>query len=214
MSGGDEDDKPTVVLDLNALKKQKLKAEEDLANIASELEFNIPPEGEEASADSEDFAEQFLQNRSKAAPVTPKSAGTNSKIPVAKAPSSGNFPVILFDFGSDFFAQSKAQFPKGFDYKIIKTLPELNSMLKAKSFQIVVFNYDGNPKAVNQLCAQIKAKMPTTKTMIMAKAISPEKAKMHAKTPSGAAGYVSHPLDAAKIEAEFKKIFSLVKKVS
>lgn len=214
MSGGDEDDKPTVVLDLNALKKQKLKAEEDLANIASELEFNVPPEGAEAAADSEDFAEQFLENRSKAAPATPKTTGTNSKIPVAKAPvTSGNFPVILFDFGSDFFTQSKAQFPKGFDYKIIKTLPELNTMLKSKTFQIVVFNYDANPKAVNQLCAQIKAKMPTTKTMIMAKAISPEKAKMHAKTPSGAAGYVSHPLDAAKIESEFKKIFSL-KKVS
>lgn len=216
MSGGDEDDKPTVVLDLNALKKQKLKAEEDLANIASELEFNIPPEGEEAAADSEDFAEQFLENRSKVAPAAAvKSAGTNSKIPVAKTPApSGQFPVILFDFGSDFFATSKAQFPKGFDYKIIKTLPELNSMLKAKTFQIVVFNYDANPKAVNQLCAQIKAKMPTTKTMIMAKAISAEKAKLHAKTPSGAAGYVSHPLDAAKIETEFKKIYSLVKKVS
>jgi hypothetical protein len=213
MSGGDEDDKPTVVLDLNALKKQKIKAEEDLANIASELEFNIPPEGEAATADAEDFAEQFLENRSKAAPVAPKSA-TNSKIAVAKAPPSGNFPVILFDFGSDFFAQSKNQFPKGFDYKIIKTLPELNSMLKAKTFQIVVFNYDANPKAVNQLCAQIKAKMPTTKTMIMAKAISPEKAKMHAKTPSGAAGYVSHPIEAAKIETEFKKIYGLVKKVS
>lgn len=211
MSGGDEDDKPTVVLDLNALKKQKLKAEEDLANIASELEFNIPPEGQQVEADSEDFAEQFLEQRSK----TPApAAGTNSKIPVAKVASTGTFPVILFDFGSTFFADSKAQFPKGFDYKIVKTLPELNTILKTKTFQIVVFNYDSNPKAVNQLCAQIKAKMPTTKTMIVARAISPEKAKVHAKTPSGAAGYMSHPLDASKIEAEFKKIYSQVKKVS
>lgn len=208
MSGGDEDDKPTVVLDLNALKKQKLKQEEDLANIASELEFNIPEQGEGAS-DSEEFAEQFLEQRKAAPPV--KSAGTNSKIPAAK---TAQFPVILFDFGSEFFATSKGQFPKGFDYKIIKTLPELNALLKSKTFQIVVFNYDANPKAVNQLCAQIKAKMPTTKTMIMAKAISPEKAKLHAKTPSGAAGYYQHPLDAAKIEKEFQKIFSLVKKVS
>lgn len=207
MSGADEDDKPTVVLDLNALKKQKLKQEEDLANIASELEFNIPPEGE---ADSEDFAEQFLQNRSKApAPAAAKSAGTNSKLMLAK---EGSVSVILFDFTSDFFKQSQAQFPKGFAYKIIKTLPELNQCLKSKSFQIVVFNYDGNPKAVNQLCAQIKAKMPTTKTMIMAKAISPEKAKMHAKTVSGAAGYYQYPLEAAKIEKEFQKIQSLAKK--
>ena len=162
MSGADEDDKPTVVLDLNALKKQKLKQEEDLANIASELEFNIPPEGEAEAASAEDLP-----------PV--KSAGTNSKI---TPPAAGNIPVILFDFGSDFFQKSQAQFPKGFAYKVIKTLPELNQCLKNKGFQIVVFNYDANPKAVNQLCAQIKAKMPTTKTMIMAKAISPEKATM------------------------------------
>ncbi len=207
MSGPDEDDKPTVVLDLNALKKQKLKQEEDLANIASELEFNTPPEGEIQAADSEDFAEQFLEQRSKpAAPAAPaaKSAGTNSKLT--------NIPVIFFDFTSDFFKSSLASFPKGYAYKIIKTLPELNQCLKSKSFQIVVFNYDGNPKAVNQLCAQIKAKMPLTKTMIMAKAISPEKAVMHAKTASGAAGYYQFPLDTAKIEKEFQKIYNQVKK--
>jgi hypothetical protein len=207
MSGADEDDKPTVVLDLNALRKQKLKQEEDLANIASELEFNIPPEGE-AAADSEDFAEQFLEQRSKVTPPA-KAAATNSKI---TPPKEGSVPVILFDFTSDFFKQSLAQLPKGFAYKIIKTLPELNQCLKSKNFQIVVFNYDGNPKAVNQLCAQIKAKMPTTKTMIMAKAISPEKAKMHAKTASGASGYYQYPLDAAKVEKEFQKIHSQVKK--
>ena len=213
MSGADEDDKPTVVLDLNALKKQRLMQEEDLANIASELEFNIPPEGETA-ADSEDFAEQFLEQRSKspapaAAPV--KTPGTSSKITPQQ---EGNFLVLLFDFNSDFFEKSKSQFPKGFSYKIIKTLPELNQALKSKNFQIVVFNYDSNPKAINQLCAQIKSKIPTTKTMIMAKAISPEKAKMHAKTASGAAGYYQFPLDASKIEKEFQKIHGLIKKVS
>lgn len=218
MSGGDEDDKPTVVLDLNALKKQKLKQEEELANMASELEFNIPPTEDEQPAsaieaeDSEDFASQFLDQRKQAAPAAaaPKAA-TNPK---AVAPKTASYPVILFDFGSDFFQKSAAKFPKGFDYKILKTLPELNQSLKFKGFQIVVFNYDANPKAVNQLCAQIKAKMPLTKTMIMAKAISPEKAQAHAKTASGASGYYQYPLDASKIEKEFQKIQSQVKKVS
>lgn len=209
MSGGDEDDKPTVVLDLNALKKQKLKQEEDLANLASELEFNIPPEESVgisaiAAEDSEDFAEQFLDQRSKAPAA--KAVAPQSSAPKAVPKTLSGAPVILFDFDSDFFQKSKAQFPKGYDYKIIKTLAELNQCLKNKTFQIVVFNYDVNPKAVNQLCAQIKAKMPTTKTMIMAKAISPEKAKAHAKTASGASGYYQFPLDASKIESEFKKI--------
>jgi hypothetical protein len=188
MSGADEDDKPTVFLDLNALKKQKLKQEEDLANIASVLEFNIPQEGEQPNPESS------LEKN----PATVKKEA---------------FPVLLFDFNSDFFQKSQAQFPKGFNYKIIKTLPELNQCLKVKTFQIVVFNYDVNPKAVNQLCSQIKAKIPTTKTMIMAKAISPEKAKMHAQTPAGASGYYQFPIETSKVEKEFLKIHSVAKKV-
>ena len=191
MSHEDEDDKPTVVLDLNALKKQKIKQEEDLANIGNELEFNVD-----------------LEKKSKPAPEI------KSKItvtPVVKKPST--FTVVLFDFQSDFFQSSLEQFPKGFNYQIAKDLPGLNKFLATKEFQIVVFNYDVNPKAVNQLTAQIKSKFPATKTMIMAKAISPEKAKVHAATPSGATGYCQLPLDAAKIETEFQKIQSTVKKV-
>lgn len=209
----DDDDKPTVVLDLNALKKQKLKQEEDLANIAQELEFAVGPDEKPATQssapkvnplpetdDSEDFAEQFLNQRE--ATPAPAKAQANT------------FTVILFDFNSDFFQKAKAQFPQGYNYQIAKTLNDLNKFLATKSFQICVFNYDVNPKAVNQLTAQIKQKFPFTKTMIMARAISPEKAKMHARTPSGANGYYQFPLDAKKIEAEFQKIQQSVKKVS
>jgi hypothetical protein len=180
MSEQDEDDKPTVVLDLNALKKQKLKQEEELANLASELEFSIPDDD-------------------------PVSSG---------GPKRQTFPVILFELGNDFFQKSLPLMPQGFDYRVLKTLPELNQALKSKDFQIVAFHYDSNPKAVNQLCAQIKAKMPLTKTLIIAKAISPEKAKIHAQTPSGAAGYYQLPLNALKIEDEFLKIYSKVEKAS
>lgn len=194
---GDDDDKPTVVLDLNALKKEKLKQEEDLANIAQELEFAVGPD-ESDDMDSEAFAEKFLGARTKEAPVSE---------------SKKAFPVILFDYNSDFFGKSKSLFPRGFEYHVAKTLPELNKLLGSKVFQIVVFNYDVSPKAVNQLTAQIKQKFPMTKTLIMARAISPEKAKIHAKTPSGANGYYKFPIDASKLEAEFLKIEQSVKKV-
>lgn len=182
MSDYDEDDKPTVVLDLNALKKQKIKQEEDLANLATELEFSVNTDN---------------------IPTKPDAIAT---------PAKPDFSIVLFDFQSDFFNLSSEQFPKGYNYSIVKTLNDLNQHLKSKKFQIVVFNYDVNPKAVNQLCAQIKLKLTTTKTMIMARAISPEKAKMHAATPSGASGYYQFPLDAAKIEKEFLRIYSTVKK--
>lgn len=182
MSNDNEDDKPTVVLDLNALKKQKQKEEENLANIGTELEFAVDIEATKT-----------------AAKPAPKSAL--------------RFPVILFDFESDFFQKSRAQFPQGFDYKICKTVNDLTTHLKNKNFQIVVFNYDANPKAVNQLSAQIKQKFASTKVMIVAKAISPEKAKLHAQTPAGASGYFQLPLDAGKLQAEFQKIHDKEKKV-
>lgn len=186
----DDDDKPTVVLDLNALKKQKLKQEEDLANIAQELEFAVGPDEGAVPATSEpSFGALSLDQE------TPK--------------EKTSFRVILFDFQSDFFQKNLSQLPQGYDYQIAKSLPELNKFLSDKSFQICVFNYDVNAKAVNQLTAQIKQKFPHTKTMIMARAISPEKAKIHAKTPYGAHGYYQFPLDAKKIESEFEKIESL-----
>lgn len=190
MGNAEEDDKPTVVLDLNALKKQKLKQEEDLANIVSELEFNVGDVGGKPSAPT----------------AKPK---TLTKTPVPTKPVvKESFPVILFDFQSDFFQKEKDKFPAGFEYHVAKDLAELNKFLASKSFQVVVFNYDVNPKAVNQLSAQIKQKFPHTKTLIMAKAISPEKAKLHAQTASGAHGYYQFPLEATKIESELLKIHS------
>jgi hypothetical protein len=209
----EEDDKPTVILDLNALRKQKIAQEEELANIVQDLEFSAisEPQGTPAAApvpslvvepapqylDSEVFAEKFLEARAK---VSEPEVKTQTRI-------------ILFDYNSDFFQKAKSQLPKNFDYHIAKTLPELNKFLAMKSLQIVVFNYDVNPKAVNQLTKQIKQKFPYSKTMIMARAISPEKARIHAATPSGAHGYYQFPLDAKRVESEFLKITQPLKKV-
>lgn len=220
MSGHDEDDVKTVVLDLNALKKQKLLQEEELASIVSELEFNSndeepsqAPVSESSnsfgSLDTESFAEKFLGDR-KAAPAPAASPAKTQTKPATQKP----IKVILFDYQSDFFQQNKAQFPKGFDYVIATTLNDLNTLLKEKSAQIAVFNYDANPKAVNQLTAQIKAKLPHTKTLIIAKAISPEKAVLHAKTASGANGYYQLPISGEKILKELIKIQAEFKKVS
>lgn len=178
----DDDDKPTVVLDLNALKKMKLEQEEDLANMVQGLEFVLPTE------DDGNFDANHLDLETLGASSGPK------------------FPVILFDFQSDFFQQSKSEFPRGFDYKLITNLNDLNKLLANKQFQIVLFNYDANPKAVNQLTAQIKLKFPFTKTMIMARSISPEKARMHAQTKSGANSYYQLPLDSQLINSELLRI--------
>lgn len=185
MAMDNEDDKPTVVLDLNALKKQKLKQEEDLASMASDLEFNVTPEI--SGTDPEVHASEFLKQRR----PTLKESQTR---------------VILFDFESNFFGEQISHFPNGYEYKIVRSVAELNQCLKTKVFQIVCFNYDVHPKAINQLSAQIKAKLPSTKTIIMAKNISLEKAKLHAQTAAGAQGYYKFPLVAQRLEKEFQKL--------
>lgn len=212
---GDDDDKPTVILDLNALKKQKLKQEEDLANIAQELEFNV---GVDENTSTKVMSPVEPSTPTISRPSMPVPSESSQPKATPKAPQAGatkeTFPVILFDFNSDAFQTEQKKFPAGFKYHIVKTLPDLNKFLVLKSFQVIVFNYDVNPKAVNSLTAQIKQKFPFTKTLIMAKAISPEKAKIHAQTASGADGYSQFPVDTKKIEAELIKIRNSVKKVS
>lgn len=179
MSPGDEDDKPTVVLDLNALKKQKLAEEEKLAHIVEEIEFDVMEKSDEPTITT-----------------------------VGGIPDKDQVRVVLFDFQSDFFEKSIKHFPMGYDYVMAKSLEELNSCLRTKGFQVVVMNYDVNAKAVNQLSAQIRAKFPDSRVLIMARAISPEKAKLHAKTPAGAAGYYQLPLDPSRIQEELERIQS------
>ena len=188
MSIDDEDDKPTVVLDLNALKKQALKEEEDLTNAGKDLNDLAPGAAIEFNVKAENIPEVEVPTR------RPR-----------------KFQVILLDLQSTFFKSQLDLFPIGFNYTIATNLAELNAAMAEKQFKILAFNYDANPKAVNQLTAQIKLKFPHVKTLIMAKSISPEKARAHAQTASGANGYYQLPIDTGKIENQFMRIFKGVK---
>ncbi len=177
MSHDDEEDKPTVVLDLNALKKQKLVEEENLANVVEEIEFDVLAKADEKSAAI-----------------------------AYEAPKDKRMKIILFDLESDFFKKSMKDLPLGHSYIHAKTLEELNSALRDTVFQILVMNYDANAKAVNQLVAQVKKKFPHTKVLIVARDLNPERVAIHAKTPSGASGYYQLPIEPKKIQKEFEKI--------
>ncbi len=190
MSVIDEDDKPTVQLDLKALRNKQLKQEEELASIASDLEFRA----------------------GSSSPKRPHHASTHKKPNPYPVKKSKHPIVVLFDFESTFFGKALAAFPKGYHYEVCSSLGELNKLLKQKP-ALVVFNYDVNPKAVNQLTTQIKQKCPDTLTVIMATSISEKKAKVHAATPAGAHGYYQFPLIAEKIEGEFQRIL-IVKSIA
>ena len=130
--------------------------------------------------------------------------------PVAESKDEGapTFPVLLFEYGKPLFEAAQASLPTGFGYELIKDVNILSSKLKGDEFKIVLFNYDGNPKAVNTLSGQIKSKFPKVKTIIFAKNISPDKAAIHKASASGADGYISGTIETEKVKAEFIKIFN------
>ncbi|MGK0367838.1 MAG: hypothetical protein ACI9QD_000977 [Thermoproteota archaeon] len=136
-------------------------------------------------------------------------AGTKSE--TQEEESKLKFKVIFFDYKVVLFEINKELFPQGYDYTISTDVKHLSGLLKTKDFQIVVFNYAGDPKSVNTLCAQVKAKFPSTKTIIVAKNLAPAKAKAHQATSSGANGYMNLPLTTEKMEEEFTSIYNATK---
>ena len=177
---GEEDDKATVVIDINALKREKEKKEKEMADMASDLEFAVEPQAQS----------QPLKRSS--------------------APASDKVPVLFFEFGGNTFAQDKSLLPTGIDAKIVKDLPTLNDWLKKKTPLVVVFAFDVNPKAVNQLCAQLKAKFSHVKTVLVAKSLSPDKVRLHQSSPAGANGYVKYPFTQQSLQQALAPL--LVKK--
>lgn len=167
---GDEDDKATVVIDLNALKKQKEMQDNQISDMASSLEFAV---------------------------------GTNDSIN-----TKSEIPVLLFDFGKGHFELEKKNLGSLFHYQTIKDLASLNNELKKKTPLIVMFYFDANPKAANQLCAQLKAKFTHAQTVIVAKNLNEKKVQIHQSSPAGASGYIALPLDADKVTQVLESVLN------
>lgn len=123
-----------------------------------------------------------------------------------KTESIPSFKVVMFEYGEPLFEESKTLLPEGFNYIISRDVKELSQLLKSPEFQIVMFYYNGDPKAVNTLCSQVKAKFPKTKTIIVAKNLSPDKVKIHQNSPSGANEYINLPFEKEKVKDLFLKI--------
>lgn len=114
--------------------------------------------------------------------------------------------VIYLDFEKTLFSESTL--PADFENIIVSDLKELNTYLKNKEFQILVMHYNSAPKTINSICSQIRQKFPSTKLLIVANQLSPEKALIHAQTSAGAHGYLSPPITAEKLNDEFLRIFA------
>ena len=195
MSDNDEDDKATVVLDINALKKEMAEKSAAGGEIEQEVEFAITAENvgtgkinteslneaQELTLDGDiDDGDMLLEENKK--------------------------KVVLFDLNSEYFTKLCAKLPDTFEYVVIKELKELNKILTSKEDVVVMFNYNAAPKAVNQLTTQIKTKFNNAKTVIIAKGLTEEKAKQHKDSKAGANAYLSVPFNISKFESTVKSV--------
>ena len=177
MTGNDnnDDEKPTVVLDFNAIKAQ-LNAQEDiLANddVIQDLEF----------ATDNDLESNVNAPDDKEVMITKK--------------------VYAFSYKTRYFAENKSKLTDSkISLNIIQEVKELNEVLTNDPNSIIIFYYNSLPKAVNQLSAQIKEKFPNTKTLIIAKNLSTDKAQQHRASKFGANAYLNDPFK----RSEFLKV--------
>ena len=194
MSENDEDDKATVVLDLNALKEE-LKANSNVEE--QEIEFsvhtgsnsdsNVPEASNESLTLDDDLLEDLDLDLEEEVVELQK--------------------VVFFDFKSEYFSKLLPKLPGDkFDFNLITELKDLNSILQSKEPTTVIFNYNAAPKAVNQLTTQIRAKFPNTKTIIVAKGLTPEKAQAHKESKAGSNAYLSVPFNIAKFEETVRSV--------
>lgn len=173
----DEDDKATVVIDLNKLKKEKEKQEKALATIAENLEFNV---GEEAA-----------------------SQATPEPMPIPQDP---NHPVVMFEFQGKMFEALQDRFPDTHEFHLVATLPELNGWLKKKIPFILCLPLDMNPKGVNQLCVQLKAKFPQVHVILVGKTLNAQKVAIHQASPAGVSGYLVYPFTTETLSRTLGKL--------
>lgn len=176
----EEDDKPTVVLDLNALKEELAQKKNVDEAIDQEIEFAVHDETGSTEIDS---AELSLEDISE------------------------DDQIVFFDYSSTYFSKLAPKLPsEGYEFKIIKELKELNTILQSGDAVKILFNYSAAPKAVNQLTTQIKAKFPNAKTVIVAKGLTPDKASAHQKSKSGADAYLNVPFSVKQFKSAMESI--------
>lgn len=175
MSDDEDESKPTVVLDFNALKEDLNKSEE-LTQSKLDIQFNV------SFSDDDN-----LDDESSESSIHQKS-------------------LYLFEYKTNYFKKVLPHALNNPNMHLIDDLKALNSALTEDPDSIIVFYYNSVPKAVNQLCQQIRKKFKQAKTVIIAKNLSPAKADQHAKSKYAANAYINHPFE---LNEFYKKINQL-----
>lgn len=176
----ERDDESTIIIDFKSLNESSLKKKKaELSENAQfeELEFNIP----------DDEKDEVI-------------ALTQSNIL-----DDINCPLYYLEYKTEFF--QKIEFAKNFKTATsISNIQDLNTAMVQKEPSILLIYYNASPKLSNQITLQVKNKFPDTKTVIIAKNLSDEKSKLHAKSKYSANEYISYPFQTEELELKLKAL--------
>lgn len=117
-----------------------------------------------------------------------------------------DFNIYLFDYKDDYFSKNFQILGMEQGLGLLNQLDELNKTLTSDPQCLITFYYNQEPKAINQLSAQIRRKFTKARTLIIANKLSPKKAQAHAESKYGADAYLSHPFEAEEFHKVVKEI--------
>jgi hypothetical protein len=187
----EEDDKPTIILDLDSVKKQLNNEVIDQSDV---VDFGVTENDELSRVDisMSDIEQSVIDSDNTAATVV--DIGKEKPI------------VLCFDHESTFFKDNFPQFPHTYEYIVISNVEALNQHLSDTKAKIIMLNFSANGKVANLVSKQIRNKFSHIKAIILANNLSDSKAQAHQKTDAGAAGYLSIPINTDKMVSVFTEV--------
>jgi response regulator RpfG family c-di-GMP phosphodiesterase len=174
----EDEDKPTVILDFNKLKEELVQEEELLNDQEVDQLFAEEQETQVPTPEEKNYSETSKQQNN----------------------------IYLLDYNNEYFKENEAFSQSSYKFKLIKELNQLNEVLTLAPDCLIVFYYNAHPKVINQLTGQIKTKFPQTKTLIIAKNLSAQKAQQHSQSKYGTTSYLSDPFDEQELTKTLKSI--------
>lgn len=187
MSNDETEEKSTVIIDFKSLQKETLKEEEKLEDDTTDvkvdsLEFNTSVTENSGSSD-DIFSDKELYHAGQDLPQPGE-----LDLPFSET----LIPIWTLSFKTQFFKKNEI-FKNDPGIEDLRSINELNEKIKYYPSAILILYYNDNPKVINQVTAQVKAKFKGIKTLLIADKLSAQKAQSHAKTKYGANKYLRNP---------------------
>ncbi len=101
--------------------------------------------------------------------------------------------VILFDYKTSYYRGMMEEVDNRIKFQIVNEFEELPKILKEEQDTVLFLNYSGYPRLCNQMIPLVKEKFGSTKIVLTAKHLTPEKVKAHRESELAVHDYLNMP---------------------